>query len=299
MGYGRVNAEKAVKAALPTISGSDYLCSTSIYSIQNPPVGSKVSWSVSPTHLFSGATSGTGTIANLNPANSLVSGAATLTFSLTTDCGVVNVEKGIWIGEATVSWIEFSNSANEFEQWCSSHDGNIFNIHYQMSPDNAQWEARLLHWPSLTVAYTSSYVYTGSGPHQLYYIPPFPTINNGYYVFEMRNINGCNPSDWVSYYEIEYVDCTGYDDYPFIVYPNPTSSYVTISRFTNDTQNDDLQRNQTPFQVSLFDQRGQEIINRAQADIETTLDLSKLKKGLYYIHIYYKEAVIRKQIKVE
>ena len=56
------------------ISGSDFLCSSSTYSIQNPPTGSTISWSVSPTHLFSGATSGSGTTANLSPASSAVSG---------------------------------------------------------------------------------------------------------------------------------------------------------------------------------------------------------------------------------
>ncbi|AFL84113.1 subtilisin-like serine protease [Belliella baltica DSM 15883] len=299
MGYGRVNAEKAVKAALPTISGPDNLCSTSSYSLQNQPTGSTVSWSVSPTNLFSGATSGTGATVNLSPANSSVSGSATLTFSVTTDCGIVDIEKSIWIGEAAVNWIEFSNSANEFEQWCSSHDGNIFNIYYQMSPDNAQWEARLLRWPSLTVAYTSSQVYTGSGPHQLYHIPPFPTLDNGYYVFQMRNINGCNPSDWVSYYEIEYVDCTEYNEDPFRVYPNPTTDYVTVSKVSHQKLGEEIQRDQTSFEVSLFDVVGQEIISRAAATDEATLDLSKLKKGRYYIHIYYKEAIIRKQIKVE
>ncbi|WP_394333605.1 hypothetical protein [Belliella pelovolcani] len=40
-------------------------------------------------------------------------------------------------------------------------------------------------------------------------------------------------------------------------------------------------------------------MSRAAATDEATLDLSKLKKGRYYIHIYYKEAIIRKQIKVE
>ncbi|MCH7414895.1 zinc-dependent metalloprotease [Belliella sp. R4-6] len=83
------NADCLCECVSATISGPDFLCSTSSYSLQNPPVGSTVSWSVSPTHLFSGATSGTGATANLSPASSSASGAATLTYSITTDCGVV------------------------------------------------------------------------------------------------------------------------------------------------------------------------------------------------------------------
>lgn len=84
----------------------------------------------------------------------------------------------------------------------------------------------------------------------------------------------------------------------FMVYPNPTTDFVSITKKSNPIKST-FETSSDQFEVSLFDQRGQEIINRDKADIETTLDLSKLKKGLYYIHIYYKEAVIRKQIKVE
>nr|WP_262916651.1 T9SS type A sorting domain-containing protein [Belliella kenyensis] len=83
-----------------------------------------------------------------------------------------------------------------------------------------------------------------------------------------------------------------------MVYPNPTTDFVSITKKSNPIKST-FETSSDQFEVSLFDQRGQEIINRDKADIETTLDLSKLKKGLYYIHIYYKEAVIRKQIKVE
>ncbi|SIS50526.1 S8 family serine peptidase [Belliella pelovolcani] len=184
-GYGRVNAEKAVKAALPTISGSDYLCSSSTYSIQNPSTGSTISWSVSPTHLFSGATSGSGATANLSPASGAASGQAILTFEVTTTCGVINV------------------------------------------------------------------------------------------------------------------DCTIFGGDPFRIYPNPTTDYVTVSKVSHQKLGEEILRDQTSFEVSLFDVVGQEIISRTAATDEATLDLSKLKKGRYYIHIYYKEAIIRKQIKVE
>jgi hypothetical protein len=282
-----------------TISGSVYLCSSSTYSIQNPPAGSTISWSVFPTHLFSGATSGSGATANLSPASSAASGQAILTFEVTTTCGVISVDKRIWVGNATVNDITFSNSVDEFQHWCSSDDGNTFSINSLLDPDNTQWEARLLNWPSLTVAYTSPSVYTGAGPHQWFYVPPFPTQNNGYYVFQVRNINGCSPSNWIPGFEVEYVDCTIFGGDPFRVFPNPTTDYVTVSKISHQKLGEEIQRDQTSFEVSLFDVLGQEIISRTAATDEATLDLSKLKKGRYYIHIYYKEAIIRKQIKVE
>ncbi|WP_409628714.1 zinc-dependent metalloprotease [Belliella pelovolcani] len=293
------NADCLCECVSATISGPDFLCSTSSYSLQNPPTGSTVSWYVSPTNLFSGATSGTGATVNLSPASSAASGQAILTFEVTTTCGVISVDKRIWVGNATVNDITFSNSVDEFQHWCSSDDGNTFSINSLLDPDNTQWEARLLNWPSLTVAYTSPSVYTGAGPHQWFYVPPFPTQNNGYYVFQVRNINGCSPFNWIPGFEVEYVDCTIFGGDPFRIYPNPTTDYVTVSKISNQKLGEEIQRDQTSFEVSLFDVLGQEIISRTAATDEATLDLSKLKKGRYYIHIYYKEAIIRKQIKVE
>ncbi|WP_439489413.1 M12 family metallo-peptidase [Algoriphagus sp.] len=86
------NASCLCDCVSSTISGSDFLCSSGSYSLQNPPSGLTASWSVTPTSLFSGSTSGNGTSVNLS-ASSGARGLAVLTFTVATTCGNVEVKK--------------------------------------------------------------------------------------------------------------------------------------------------------------------------------------------------------------
>jgi len=52
-GFGRVNAHAAVQAALPNITGSDYLCSTTPITLENPPPGATVTWTTNPRPICS------------------------------------------------------------------------------------------------------------------------------------------------------------------------------------------------------------------------------------------------------
>ena len=97
-GFGRVNALAAVQAALPLITGPDYLCSTSPITLQNPPAGATtVTWTANTSSLFSQST-GTGTTANIGPASVHSRGFGTITFVIETDCGELEVPKTVWVG---------------------------------------------------------------------------------------------------------------------------------------------------------------------------------------------------------
>ena len=69
VGYGKVNAYLALLEAVKVlIQGPNFLCSTNSFTFQNLPAGYTVSsWAVTPTRLFSGPTSGTGSSATLTP----------------------------------------------------------------------------------------------------------------------------------------------------------------------------------------------------------------------------------------
>lgn len=54
------NANCLCECVHSSISGPEFLCSSNSFTLQNVPAGSTVTWSVSPTHLFSGSTSGNG-----------------------------------------------------------------------------------------------------------------------------------------------------------------------------------------------------------------------------------------------
>lgn len=272
-GFGRLNARAALQAALPSISGPDFLCSTASFSLQNPPTGSTVSWSVSPTNLFSGATSGTGATANLSPVSSLVSGLATLTFSVISDCGVVSVDKDIWVGMAFSPSINgpYEMQINSVENFYAGIPNYPFNLYFdwQVYPTGNEW------------------LY-GQGEQGI----TLSFSSGGEYSVSVDLVNPCGARGS----EMQVWVYNPWD--MFMVYPNPTTDFTTITKKSNPIKST-IESNAESFEVSLFDQRGQEIIGRNKSNTEAILDLSKLKKGLYYIHIYYKDAVIRKQIKVE
>lgn len=95
-GFGRVNALAALQQALPPITGNDLMCSSANFTLQNVPAGVMATWSVNPTSLFTGSTSGSGATANLNSSGS--SGQATLTYTLTSPCGNLQIQRSIWVG---------------------------------------------------------------------------------------------------------------------------------------------------------------------------------------------------------
>lgn len=275
---------------IPSIAGPDFLCSADTYTLQNFPVGSTATWSVTPSWQFTGATSGSSTTATLTPS-SRAAGQATLTYTITTACGNTQVQRVFWVGEADLNRISFSNPVDEFEYFCSSDYGNTFTIHSN-SP-NTTWQARMLNWPSLTVAYTSPSTYQSNQSYIWSYVP---IPNNGYYVFEVRGTNACGTTDWLPGYEIEYVDCTSFGEDPFLIYPNPASDIVTIS--LGDIIDSELSKS-TQFEVSLYNQQGQMIIDNTKVEQEIVLNTSGLKNGFYYVHIRFKDELIRRQVRIE
>jgi hypothetical protein len=104
VGYGKANTFKALEAVFKdNIVGPNLLCSTNSFTVQNLPQGYSVaSWSVSPSRLFSGSTSGTGSSAILSPFHMNSSGQATITFTVTTACGTITIPKTFWVGKPAI-----------------------------------------------------------------------------------------------------------------------------------------------------------------------------------------------------
>ena len=109
-GYGRLNAEAAVQAALPTISGPPVVCYTnSTFTLNNVPTGATVSWTASPASLFS-ITNGTGTNFTTSPISNYASGNGVISATITNTCGGQNLMLD-W-----AVWVESSNFEPPIEQ---------------------------------------------------------------------------------------------------------------------------------------------------------------------------------------
>ncbi|MFW5761594.1 MAG: S8 family peptidase [Cyclobacteriaceae bacterium] len=97
-GYGRLNAQAAVEAALPTITGPSLVCtSNTTFTLQNRPAGTNVTWTRSRNLT---QVSGQGTDSYVVAANSsTTSGDGWVRATLTGPCGdVVLPQRSFWVG---------------------------------------------------------------------------------------------------------------------------------------------------------------------------------------------------------
>lgn len=104
-----------------TISGSDFLCSTSsTYTLSNPPPSAiSVSWTATPSNLFA-TTSGSGTSAITQAASGTSGGKGLITFLAQMSCGdPIRITKAVSVGNYPPL------GTSSFNSNCS---GNTFNI---------------------------------------------------------------------------------------------------------------------------------------------------------------------------
>ncbi|MBD1434685.1 S8 family serine peptidase [Sphingobacterium sp. DN00404] len=101
MGYGRLNAYKAIQKALPfEISGSEIVCSNGTFEMQNLPSGSQITWDVTQQLNIVGANTS-------NPVNVQFAsvGWATVTATINNSCGSPFERKlSVPVGPAPVPW---------------------------------------------------------------------------------------------------------------------------------------------------------------------------------------------------
>ncbi|MGE0930303.1 S8 family serine peptidase [Peijinzhouia sedimentorum] len=154
MGYGRVNAYNAVKAAIPTtITGSSLVCSSQTsFTLNNAPSGSMVTWQVIGPPNFFTTSSGSGTTANLQLSNPTGTGSSCIIqFTTTSDCVNTITEQVFDVGvPPTPEIIAFPSGSplivtpnttitavaadNGDISW--DFEGNSSNYNYNMSPSN-------------------------------------------------------------------------------------------------------------------------------------------------------------------
>jgi serine protease len=101
-GYGRLNAQAALMAALPSFTGPNHVCTSgSTYTIQNAPQGLHITWQVSPGHWFQSTTqNGTGASATIMAASNTVGGIGELQFTIQGPCGDIQLTRQIHVGGA-------------------------------------------------------------------------------------------------------------------------------------------------------------------------------------------------------
>ncbi|AXT18636.1 T9SS C-terminal target domain-containing protein [Flavobacteriaceae bacterium AU392] len=293
------------------ISGPDEVCNNASFSVANG--ASFYNWVI--TEGSSIATiSGNGT-PNIT-LNQTGSNAGYVTLSLVfgdngAKCGNIAVTKRVFVGQRFVDNISFANGIGEEGYFCTSHNGNTYDIYPKIA--NVNYQYRLLRFPSLNVVYTSSPFVSDSG--EITFIP-----SPGYYVFEARITNSCGTSDWFGF-EVEYLDCSvggGFGDeegFDFAVFPNPGSfefniaeidgesnnitntqsintlnvSSIQNTSFSINTNGSDNKKNNKKetkdiTQIKIYDFTGN-VIKQKQTGNLKNVNIQNLKDGIYFLQI--------------
>ncbi|MFC4722669.1 T9SS type A sorting domain-containing protein [Geojedonia litorea] len=258
-----------------TLVGSDILCSTGTYTINNMPSNSSVTWSSSNIY-----------VATITPINSTQatlsktgSGIVTVTATVINACGQQKTfTKNVTVGSANVDYVVFTNGVGGTDYFCTSHTGNAYEILPHIS--GATHQFRLRQYPNLNIVYTSNTI-TGNTGTVNYYPSP------GWYVFEVARTNSCGTTDWFGT-EVEFVDCSqqgGGGEMEFRISPNPTSETLTISKKqTKEDKNTPKPEADDSSSYKLYDFNAN-LVDQGIFINETIIDVSGYKKGKYILKI--------------
>lgn len=295
MGYGRVNALRALQASLPTITGgTNTLCTTSnsTYNLSFIPGNSTVTWSVSPASYFAttgGAnTTGTGGTATIR-ASSNFAGSATISFVIQGTCNTNTVTRTFWVGFPQISNQRVDGSS--YYGPTSICPGSHW---LQVTPlgttNNANWTVQSGVPFVVTPNYLDFYMYSnvssiaitanasnvcGTGPNAAFYL--------------MKKTWGCPSSFSVA------------------ASPNPVADELSVTTISTSDFSDaqaifgaDLQ--DIPPNVGravLLDGQAQSVVEGQWIDGKLKLNVKGLKKGLYFLHIFVDDKIYKEQIIVE
>ncbi len=179
-------------------------------------------------------------------------------------------------------FVNFSNTANDGQYFCTSHSGNTFQPSFSFTPDNSGVQYRLLNYPNLNVVYTDPSIYPTGAP-----ISVGSNFAPGYYVLEMKLTTPCGTSDWVGY-EVEFVDCLnlrGSQNFKINVSPNPTISDLIVELTDQSAEMQKLDKTEK-IMYKLYDFAQTNIAKQwifDNSQNRRTLNVGGLKSGQYIL----------------
>jgi hypothetical protein len=262
MGYGRVNAFRALQAALP-ITGTSPVCDNRTFALQNQPIGTTITWSSSnPSGLSINPVSGEAT--RMNNFN----GSITITATINGGCGAVNSIGDVWVGRPFDFLVSGQNlvTASSYNNYSSvlwneqpsfTEQGvSSFAWSFPLTSTNAGWDC---------YGCTGQVVGVTAGAKS--------TIVRA----QGQNACGTTIKDFEVFVQQENCPPGGCEE-PFSVYPNPSSDELTVSTSSTGTE--------TYSEISLVDSNGMVVYSTRLKDKEPVkIPVRGFKNGMYYLSI--------------
>ena len=303
-GFGRLNAQAAVQAIMPTIGGASIICSSQVYQINNLPLGATVTWSSTwnsapyPTLVQNSPQPNQSTITNTYQYPS----TTTLTATITGNCGTLVLSKQIMSDYNNP--VQFGTYYQEacyfYNTYNPSSSGSLpttVNTPLYLR-QGCLATITLNSMIGKTVTYTGAvqplYWYYNSSQSKLYLQLPY--MSGGIpFTFRITGEGACQEKSLLFFSHSQPY----YPSYSFLVSPNPTNSeYITISAKPSDEflaeKGAETASAELEYLISVIDLATGETVSKGinfKGKLEERLDISRLRKGLYSLQIYWKDEI--------
>ena len=204
----------------PEITCPNIICTNDTAIMDVDPAADSISWSLSPTYLFSGSTSGTGKIASINVISGS-SGYGKITYSFDMPSGeTFEAEKDFWVGNPATNDISLVVMDNLSGQQVNQ---------YMLCPNTGYI---LICENSNNICTTSNYSWTV--PYGMTLINSsqnWAYINTNSSAGEILTVNAqtCCSSNVTIMSEVLATDGYDCDGWYMMISPNPTTGETTIS----------------------------------------------------------------------
>jgi len=257
---------------IPSISGSDLLCSNSTYVVNNPS-GSSISWSANSSILNINSFTG--------QATAVSNGSAIITATVTTPCSTYVANKQIWVGPPLISGLLY-NGVEWPEEVCI---GTTINAKAEVPVAIAN--STIFNWSGTNVTVLSNLgdiaqiQFNGS------------VGQNATVTVQVANSCGTYAGNASVFRALS--NCGGGTTTK--TYPNPANSELIVE-FDKD-----LNRSRLSKSITLYSEKYSKVVKTAFLDAAADeklpgniikLNVEKLPRGVYYLHVFENKIVIEK-----
>jgi hypothetical protein len=272
----------------PEITCTPVICSSGTAAMDVTPSADSITWSLTPTNLFSGIKTGTGKNATITAAAG-ASGQGKITYTFKIPSGesyeTFTAEKTFWIGKPQVyslcnHLVDIYTSMPVYD-FCYGTHNDVEAVHPAGDAGIDSWEWRV----------TGGTVYPYGAQYR--YATIYPT---DYYNFmvEIRAHNNCGWTDWARMWT-NVVDC---DNYYLVFSPNPTTGETTLSIESDSKESRFDETAEWDLEVYNQTQVLKEKINKLKGK-EHKIQTAGWKEGVYMVRVKYNDEILTGKLVVK
>ena len=272
--YTTVGVPNPAAAAGPFLGESVICSSNSAYILQNLPSGCTISWNKSPNISY---VSGQNTNNYVVKANG--NGQGWVEATVNSDCGnPILLQKTVWLGSPSqpLKIIGFSNNGKHF----GSNLYYEFSVNPTLNQGTTQYE-----W-----VVGGGTIEEGQGTSQITVLTYNAGEINMNFDVSVRARNNCGWSPWL--WRTGYV--VGGAGPAYVAFPNPTTNIVSITSIKKTENKHSESKYPEPIKkIQIFDKMGFQVLLQYYSgnDCKVNLNLSDLKKGVYFVIINEKASL--------